>query len=130
MIQEAVARQIVIDSNQVRPGVPARKGFDLGFADARVEQEAVQRVAGPHPAGQQVEAQPAPLIFMPGLIGQWRGGEGFSDVLGLDERRRRVDPADRGHGAPDSVALVDQRSKKADNPAMRDMPVRAKSARS
>src|SRR5690625_1084281 len=62
-----------------------------------------------HMAAEQIPAQPAAIILESSLGGQFRDRMTESQILGLDQSRRRVDQADFTHGGPDRVDLVEER---------------------
>src|SRR5688572_20269570 len=63
------------------------------------------------PAVEQVEAEPAAFILMPGLVQQRRRGEGLAEILGLEEPGIRNGPANGPHRLQGSSAFVDERAK-------------------
>src|SRR5205085_4912252 len=85
MIEPPFARQIMVETDEVRCRSSRRQlGQDL-FAGSLVAQPAIEWVARNHAAGEQVEGQPAPLVLMLGLILQQLRREGLSDVLGRQQ---------------------------------------------
>jgi hypothetical protein len=67
-----------------------------------------ERVLPAHPAGEQVEAEPAAVVLVLGLVRQPGRGQHPAQVLRLHQPRARVHLPDRPHGEPDGVDLVDQ----------------------
>jgi hypothetical protein len=61
--------------------------------------------------GEEVEAQPAALVLVVGLVGELGGREALAEILGHDQLGGRVDRPDRLHRAGDSKALDDGRPK-------------------
>ena len=59
-----------------------------------------------HPAAEQIQRQPAPLVLEIGLVAQPGTGEGPAQILGLNQPRAGDAAADRAHRAQRSPALV------------------------
>ena len=100
----------MVDAENVRLPLAAAEGLDLFPANAGSDEQAVHLVIVVDGPAQEIEAQPAPLIFEIRLVAERRGREAFAKVLGLDELRVRDDLPDRPHRLEHALALVDQRS--------------------
>ncbi len=105
MVEEPLAGQVMVDSEQVRPGLAARERLDLVGPDAGGEEPLMPVMVRIDPAVEQVEAQPAPLILMRRLVKERRGREGLAEILGLEKPGVGKDPADGPHRFQYSRAL-------------------------
>jgi hypothetical protein len=72
VIQKSFAGQIMVDAEQVRLRLAACETGELAGARAGIEQGCMPGMGGVDPAAKQVEAEPAPLILMLGLIAKRR----------------------------------------------------------
>src|SRR5438309_10108924 len=68
VVEEAFAGEIMVDAEEVRFPLAALEQFHLLPADAGAEQEVVPAVAAIDAAAQQIEAEPAPLVLVRGLV--------------------------------------------------------------
>jgi hypothetical protein len=105
LVEEPLAREVVVDPDDVRRARVGQEFLELALRD-RVREVAPQRVVPVHAARQEVEAEPAALVLVGRLVGEVLRGERPAQVLGLDEAGGGVHPADGAHGAAGRVRLV------------------------
>ena len=79
----------------------------MPIIDPGGQKPSVERMHAVYAPGQQIERQPAPFIFIIGLISEMRRGKDTADILGLHEASRRDIFADRLHSQGDCTALRD-----------------------
>ncbi len=112
VIEVALARQIMVEADQVRrcgAGGQLREHF---LRSGLVPQPAIKRVSGHHAAGEQVERQPAPVILVIRLMLKGIGCERLPDVFRGQQFRVGDDLTDRFDRTLDRQALVDQRAER------------------
>jgi hypothetical protein len=88
-----------------------------------VDQGGVEGVIGVDAAGEEIEAQPAPLILMHRLIFKPLGGEGLAKILGLNQLGPRHDRSDGLHRLEGGRALIDDGAKEIAIVATMRIPV-------
>jgi hypothetical protein len=111
VIEEALAGQIMVDADHVGPRLARREPVDLRLADAGLEQALAPVMRAVDPPGEEVEAQPPPLILVRGLAAERSGREDLAEILGLDEAGAGHGGADRPHRLEGAKTLVDQGAK-------------------
>jgi hypothetical protein len=113
LVEEALAREIVIDADDVGGGVALEEQLEVGLGHAGVDEPAPERVLAVDASAQEVEGEPAALVVVLGLIGELRRREGLAEVVGLDELGVGPDLADGAHGEHGRLAFVGEGAKEA-----------------
>ncbi|CAO4137461.1 hypothetical protein OFEAOIEE_LOCUS5235 [Methylorubrum extorquens] len=112
LVEVALARQVVVDADQLGSGRVAQRVEGAGV-DAACEEAHEPGMALVHPPAQEIETEPAPSVLVLCLLGQGRRAEGSADILGLDQAGIRPDGADRPHRLLGRAALVDHHAQEA-----------------
>ncbi|CAO3436113.1 hypothetical protein [Azospirillum doebereinerae] len=112
VVEETLAGQVMVEPQDVGRA-RIRDEFLDGVGEPGVAETRPEGMVAVDPPGQQVEAEPAPLVLEGHRAGQRRRAVDAGDVLGLDQQGRRVDRADRLHGQPGRPCLVDQHAQEA-----------------
>src|SRR5215203_2207738 len=97
LVEEALARQVMIDADDIGSGISLTEELELLLANAAANQDLVPGVVGINPSAKEVEAEPPALVLQLRLIAQQGCAEGLPEVLGLDELRIRPDGPNCAH---------------------------------
>ena len=111
LVEEAVAREVVVDADQVGRAGRLEEGVELRLAHPPAHEPRPHRVPAVDAPEEEVERQPAPLVLQLGLVGERRRAVDAPEIVGLHELRRRVHRADRLHRQLHGPALRHERAR-------------------
>src|SRR3954464_14216183 len=105
LVEIAVARQVMVDPDDVGSTFPFDKKVELILPDAVLQEGASPGVEPVDAPAEEVEAKPPTLVFAIGLVLQERPAENFAEVFGLDKSCAWRDAPDGAHGEHGRAAL-------------------------
>lgn len=112
MVEEPIARHVVVDPDDVRRAGVADERLELRRRHTRPAREPPEERVLPIDApGEKVEREEPPVVFEPRLVREPRGREDGCDVLGLHEPSSRTHTSDGAHRSADGPALDQDRSR-------------------
>jgi hypothetical protein len=123
LVEIALAGQIMVDADDVGRGAAVEEARQLVFGDAAALQDAMPFVTGTDATGEQVEAEPAPLVLVARLVSELLRREGLAEVFGLEELGGRVGAPDCRHRLGGAQTFVDQRARHLLEAALVRIPV-------
>src|SRR5688572_4565175 len=106
MIEEALAGQVVIDTDDVRRTWLVQEFRQLGAVDSRLDHEVPEAVILVDAAGEEIEREPAAMVVELRLVLNWSSAVSLSQIFGLNEPRSRIDSSDRVHRRPNPRTLI------------------------
>src|SRR5438270_8152528 len=108
MVQKALARQIVVKSQNIRNQLVLREPIQFPISDFHRYEAASERVLLVHTSAEQVKRQPTTLIFEISLISKLRCAMRLSQIFSLDQLRARIYLSDFCHCQNGCAAFVEQ----------------------
>jgi hypothetical protein len=129
LIQEALAREVVVQPDDVGRARVLEEPFELVLGHARhVAQPRPHEHVGREPAGEEVERDPAPFVLEVLLVPEPRRRVRVAEVVCLHELRVRDHLANRPHRQDDGLALMEQAARKGRVVAPVRIPVAVETA--
>jgi hypothetical protein len=110
VVEKAFAGEVRVQADHIGRAWRLREPHQFRLARTVIKEVLPERMAGRHATGEQVEAEPAPLVLELGLVAQAPRAADMADVVGLHQPRARVHRPDRPHRQPHALHLVQQRA--------------------
>src|SRR5215207_6251707 len=110
LIEVALAGEVMVDADDVRSGIGLQEEVEFLFSDAVLDQDLAPGMMAVDPSAQEIEAEPAALVFQIGLVSQKRCAERLPEILGLYELGVGRHASDRAHRQYGGRAFGDKRS--------------------